>query len=180
MRRAKDGDERALAALCERHAPRVQRLTRHLLGDGEDARDAAQEALAKLCVRLRQFRGDSQFATWLHRLVVNTCRDVAERQRRRRCEQLPDELRSRVDSDPALDPGRAADLSGLRAELCAGIETLPPAQARVLLLKDALGLSFEEVAALTELPVGTAKSYAHRARARLRARLDAAEPAAAR
>ena len=79
VRRAKDGDRRALAALCERHAPRVEQLSRHLLGDNEDARDAAQESLAKLCTRIRQFRGEARFATWLHRLVVNTCRAVAER-----------------------------------------------------------------------------------------------------
>jgi hypothetical protein len=74
--RAKDGDRQALAALCERHAPRVERLTLHLLRDPEEARDAAQESLAKLCVRIRQFRGESQFSTWLHRLVVNTCNGV--------------------------------------------------------------------------------------------------------
>src|SRR6266545_1000957 len=68
--RAKNGDREALAALCERHAPRVERLAAHLLSDPEDARDAAQEALAKLCVRIRQFRGEAQFTTWLHRLVV--------------------------------------------------------------------------------------------------------------
>src|SRR3989441_9815037 len=75
VRRAKDGDERALATLCERHAPRVEKLAQHLLRDPEDARDAAQESLAKLCVRIKQFRGESQFSTWLHRLVVNTGRD---------------------------------------------------------------------------------------------------------
>jgi hypothetical protein len=57
VKRAKDGDSRALAALCERHAPRVERLAAQVLADPEDARDAAQEALAKLCIRLRQFRG---------------------------------------------------------------------------------------------------------------------------
>jgi RNA polymerase sigma-70 factor (ECF subfamily) len=76
--RAKAGDAVALEALCVRHSPRVERLARHLMRDPEDARDAAQESLAKLCVRLRQFRGEAQFSTWLHRLVVNTCRDVAE------------------------------------------------------------------------------------------------------
>src|ERR671927_403971 len=81
VRRAKDGDALALEALCERHAPRVEKLAAHLLRDREDARDAAQEALAKLCVRLKQFRGESQFSTWLHRLVVNTCRDLAQRRR---------------------------------------------------------------------------------------------------
>src|SRR5439155_1376485 len=80
VKRAKDGDKRALEALCERHAAKVERLAGHLLSDPEDARDAAQEALAKLCVRIGQFRGESQFSTWLHRLVVNTCRDVAARQ----------------------------------------------------------------------------------------------------
>jgi RNA polymerase sigma-70 factor (ECF subfamily) len=171
VRRAKDGDPQALAALCERHAPRVEKLSRHLLGDGEDARDAAQEALAKLCVRIRQFRGEAQFATWLHRLVVNTCRDVAERQSRRRWEPLAEDARAARDGDPA----RAAALSELRAELGVCLAGIPPAQARVVVLKDAFDLSFEEISLSAEMPVGTAKSYAHRARARLRARLGKLE-----
>ena len=68
--------------------PRVNRLAAQLMGDLEEARDAAQESLVKLCTRLRQFRGESQFATWLHRLVVNTCRDRLARQRIRQTEQL--------------------------------------------------------------------------------------------
>src|SRR6184192_4498804 len=110
VRRAKDGDRRALEALCERHAPRVEKLAGHLLRDREDARDAAQESLAKLCVRIRQFRGESQFTTWLHRLVVNTCRDVAERRRARPWEELVEDRR--VSSEP--DPQRAAEASELR------------------------------------------------------------------
>jgi RNA polymerase sigma-70 factor, ECF subfamily len=164
VRRAKDGDELALATLVERHAPRVERLSRHLLGDGEDARDAAQESLAKLCVRLKQFRGQSQFATWLHRLTVNTCRDVAERQRRRRHEPLDDDARASSDADPA----REAGLTELRAELAHGLSQIPRAQADVVVMKDALDFSFEEIAAAKNMPVGTAKCYAHRGRARLR------------
>ena len=82
--RAKDGDPVALATLCERHAPRVERLAAQVLRDPEDARDAAQEALAKLCVKIGQFRGEAAFSTWLHRLTVNACRDVAQRQLARR------------------------------------------------------------------------------------------------
>jgi RNA polymerase sigma-70 factor (ECF subfamily) len=167
VRRAKDGDRQALAVLCERHAPKVERLSRHLLGDGEDARDAAQEALAKLCTRIRQFRGDAQFATWLHRLTVNTCRDVADRQRRRRWEPLIEDRRVAADGDPA----RAAALSELRAELGTCLAGISEAQAQVVVLKDAFELSFDEVSSATDLPVGTAKCYAHRARKRLRARL---------
>jgi RNA polymerase sigma-70 factor, ECF subfamily len=171
VRRAKDGDPKALAALCERHAPRVQRLARHLLGDGEDARDASQEALAKLCVRIRQFRGEAQFPTWLHRLVVNTCKDVAARQRARRWVPLEDDTRAAVDHDPVHE----AALTELRGELRGCLEGISPEQARVVVLKDAVGLSFEEISEREGMPVGTAKCYAHRARARLRARLEALE-----
>jgi len=107
VKRAKDGDKRALEALCERHAAKVERLAGHLLADPEDARDAAQEALAKLCVRIGQFRGESQFSTWLHRLVVNTCRDVGARQRVRRCEPLHEDDRVADDADPAREAGLA-------------------------------------------------------------------------
>jgi RNA polymerase sigma-70 factor (ECF subfamily) len=169
VKRAKDGDRRALEALCERHAPRVERLARHLLSEPEDARDAAQEALAKLCVRLKQFRGESQFSTWLHRLTVNTCRDVADRQRLRACEPLRDDPRRDADGDPA----RSADLADLRADLGSCLAGLPPAQARVVVLKDAYGFSFEEISSAAGMPVGTAKCYAHRARSRLRASLEA-------
>jgi RNA polymerase sigma-70 factor (ECF subfamily) len=168
VRRAKDGDSRALAALCERHAPRVERLAAHLLADPEDARDAAQEALAKLCVRLPQFRGESQFGTWLHRLVVNTCLDVADRQRVRRWEPLLEDERLAADGDPS----RAAALAELRDELGAGLAEISPEQARVVVLKDALGYSFAEISARSGMPIGTAKCYAHRARAGLRARLS--------
>jgi RNA polymerase sigma-70 factor (ECF subfamily) len=169
VRRAKDGDAASLATLAERHAPRVESLARHLLGDGEDARDAAQEALAKLCVRVGQFRGDSQFSTWLHRLTVNTCKDVAERQARRRCEPLEDDRRLASD---AGDPHHAAARAELRGELAEELAGIAAAQARVLVLKDGFDFSFEEIAVAADMPVGTAKCYAHRARARLRERFE--------
>ncbi len=166
--RAKAGDRTALATLCERHAPRVERLAAHLLDDPEDARDAAQESLAKLCVRLRQFRGEARFTTWLHRLVVNTCRDVAEGRRARRCEPLAEDARVAVDADPA----RAAALAELRSELSTELQAISAQQARVVVLKDAFEWSFVEIASSTGIPVGTAKCYAHRARNSLRDRLS--------
>lgn len=171
--RAKDGDRLALEALCARHAPKVERLTRRLLHDPEDAGDAAQEALAKLCVRLDQFRGDSQFSTWLHRLVVNTCRDAAERRKVRVHEPLGDDLSSGPDDDPL----RAAGISELRRELCDSLADVSPQQAQIVLLKDALGYSFEEIAEAAGMPVGTAKCHAHRGRNRLRERLEEREVA---
>jgi RNA polymerase sigma-70 factor, ECF subfamily len=164
--RAKDGDARALEALLARHTPKVERLARHFLRDPEDARDATQEALAKVCQRLPQFRGGSQFSTWLHRIVVNTCLDAAERRKARSHEPLTELLPS--DDDPA----RSAGLSELRRELCDALAGVSPRQAQVVLLKDALGYSFEEIAEAAGIPVGTAKCHAHRGRARLSERLE--------
>jgi RNA polymerase sigma-70 factor (ECF subfamily) len=168
VKRAKDGDARALEALCERHAPRVEKLAAHMLRDPEDARDAAQDALAKLCRNIKQFRGESQFSTWLHRLTINACRDVANCQRARACEPLLEDRRAATDADPAGEADRAV----LRSELHRSLSELPPEQARVVVLKDALGLSFEEISAASGMPVGTAKCYAHRGRNRLRDKLS--------
>ena len=166
VQRAKDGDQQALAALLTRHASKVERLARQVLRDPDDASDAAQEALAKVCVRLKQFRGGSQFSTWLHRLVINTCLDAAERRKARVHEPLGEHLQS--GDDPARDAGN----SELRRELCIALADVSPEQAQVVLLKDALGYSFEEIASAAGMPVGTAKCHAHRGRARLSERLE--------
>jgi RNA polymerase sigma-70 factor (ECF subfamily) len=167
--RARSGDRKALDALVERHAPRVNRLAGQLLEDFEEARDAAQESLVKLCTRLRQFRGDAQFATWLHRLVVNTCRDRMAWQRVRRTEPLPlDEMAGADDGDLT----RIALLGDLRRDVADALAKLSRDQRIVVVLRDSFGLSYEEIARIARMPVGTAKCYVHRARARLRARLE--------
>jgi RNA polymerase sigma-70 factor, ECF subfamily len=167
--RARNGDRKALETLVERHSPRVNRLAAQLLEDLEEARDAAQESLVKLCTRLRQFRGDAQFTTWLHRLVVNTCRDRMAWQRVRRTEPLP------VDDSPGADDGdltRIALLGDLRRDVAEALSKLSRNQRIAVVLRDSFGLSYEEIARVARMPVGTAKCYVHRARARLRARLE--------
>ena len=171
VRRAKDGDKFALAALCERHADRVNRIALHVLRDPEDAHDAAQESLVKLVQRVGQFRGQSQFSTWLHRLTVNTCKDVAQARwaAQRRTEPLLEDMRVASDADPA----RELAASETRRELGRCLAELPAAQATVVTLKDAFDVSFDDISAATGLPVGTAKSYAHRGRNALAEQLSA-------
>jgi RNA polymerase sigma-70 factor (ECF subfamily) len=169
--RARSGDKRALETLVERHAPRVNRLAAHLLGDFEEARDAAQESLVKLCTRLRQFRGDAQFGTWLHRLVVNTCRDRMAWQRVRRTEPLLLDEAANGDGGEG-DPARLALLGDLRRDVADALAKLSRDQRIAVVLRDSFGLSYEEIARVARMPVGTAKCYVHRARSRLRARLE--------
>jgi RNA polymerase sigma-70 factor (ECF subfamily) len=167
--RAKDGDRRALEALVERHAAGVRRLTSYLLADTQDAEDAAQEALAKLCTRIGQFRGEARFQTWLHSLVANTCRDMADRQRRRRHQPL-----EAVAEAPAEEvPEDVALQREQRAHLRECMERLSRDQRQVLVMKDVLQLSYEQIADAMSMPVGTVKCHAHRGRLRMR---DAMEP----
>lgn len=170
MRRAKDGDGRALEALCARHAPRIERTARHFLSNPEDALDATQDTLARVCLKLGQFRGESAFTTWLHRLTINACRDHAQRRLSRPTVPFEEDMRACPDNGPA----RCAELTELRTELRHGLAAIPDEQARVLVLKDGFGLSFEEISTASGMPVGTAKCYAHRGRAGMRAHLEGA------
>jgi RNA polymerase sigma-70 factor, ECF subfamily len=167
--KAKAGDRPALDVLVERHAPRVNRLASQLMGDFEDARDATQESLVKLCTRLRQFRGDAQFATWLHRLVVNTCRDLQERKRTRPTEPLPDVDMIAGDGDDPIGAGLMGDL---RRDLAEGLSRLSADQRAVVVLRDVFDFPYEDIARVARMPVGTAKCYVHRGRERLRAGLE--------
>ena len=171
--KARAGDTAALHALVERHGPRVQRLAGQLMSDFEDARDAAQESLVKLCTKIRQFRGDAQFATWLHRLVVNTCSDFHARKRVRIAEPLLDDSRAAGDDS---DPASRALISDLRRDLVDGLSRLSLDQRRAVVLRDALDLPYDEVARRASMPVGTAKSYVHRGRRALRTRLESRGP----
>jgi RNA polymerase sigma-70 factor (ECF subfamily) len=166
--RAKDGDRRALAALVERHEPRVRRLAAYLLDNPQDAEDAAQEALAKVLTRIDQFRGEARFATWLYSLVTNTCRDLGERQRRRRHQPL--EIAPETVS--AEGPYDLACQREQRAELARELGGLSDDQRHVMVMKDVLALSYEEIAEVLDMPVGTVKCHAHRGRARMRRLLD--------
>jgi len=166
--RAKDGDRRALATLVERHEPRVRRLAAYLLDDPQDAEDAAQEALAKVLTRIDQFRGEARFATWLYSLVTNTCRDLGERQRRRRhqpLESAPEVVSAEGPHDLACQRER-------RAELAREMGGLSDDQRHVMVMKDVLALSYEEISEVLDMPVGTVKCHAHRGRARMRSVLD--------
>jgi RNA polymerase sigma-70 factor (ECF subfamily) len=169
VRKATSGDGQALDVLVTRYTPRVNRLAAQLFEDLEEARDAAQESLVKLCTRLRQFRGEAQFATWLHRLVVNTCRDRMASQRVRRTEPLLFEEQA---VDEASDPSTLAALADLRRDVAEALARLSPKQRAAVILKDSFGLPYADVARLASIPVGTAKCYVHRARARVKAHLE--------
>lgn len=161
--RSRDGDAAALDVLVARHAPAISRLARRLVRDPEDARDAAQEALARVVTQLDSFRGDSSFATWVHRVAVNACLDHGRRISRLRASEVTDGAPHERGSSPPPDAAGAELSPALRESLAA----LSDGQRGAVVLKDALSLPYDEVADLLALPVGTVKSHAHRGRRRL-------------
>ena len=171
--RAKDGDPGAVDVLVNRHESRVRRLAQSLIADPDDAQDAAQEALARLVDRIGSYRGDAAFSTWLHRLTVNVCTDVGRRLSRRRRSEHPEQ-------DDGVFEGEEGghrsvhDLAlarSLAPALRRALAALPDRQRTVVVLKDVLSYSYEEIAERLELPVGTVKSHAHRGRRLLAERL---------
>jgi RNA polymerase sigma-70 factor (ECF subfamily) len=169
VRRAQRNERGAFDLLVLKYQHKVIKLVARLLRDPSEAEDVAQEAFVKAYRALGSFRGDSAFYTWLYRIAVNTARNaIASRQRRpldyeaelSESEQL--NLASRLrDSDT---PEATALSEEIRVTVNEAIEQLPEDLRTAIVLREVEGLSYEEIAAAMDCPVGTVRSRIFRAR----------------
>jgi RNA polymerase sigma factor (sigma-70 family) len=167
VRAAADGDMGAFEVLYRRHVRRVFGVIWRICG-GQEARaeDLTQEAFVRAWQALPSFRHESAFATWLHRLAVNTAlMDLRSRSGGE----------SRETDEGALAYHACTDTAGQRTALTMDLEravaTLPPRARAVLVLHDVEGWKHEEIARELGMAVGSSKAQLHRARNLLRARL---------
>jgi RNA polymerase sigma-70 factor (ECF subfamily) len=175
--RAQAGDARAFEVLVNRHGPRVYNLALRLVRDPEEAEDLAQEALVRAWRALGGYRGEARFGTWLYRIVTRVCYDRMPRLAADLA-ALGDEAEEMLRlADPAPEPAALALASDLAAQLHAAMDGLPPGFRLLLALRHLQELSYADIAAVTGLPEGTVKSGLSRARAQLRAALEADPPA---
>ncbi len=177
IRRFRAGDRQAFATLVARHERRVYNLALRMLGREEDARDATQEAFLAALRRLPSFRGEAAFTTWLHRVTVNACYDLLRRQARAPL------LRSHPDEpteEPAPPGPHVDDAAAAAVDVQRALLAVPPEYRAVLVLHDVQDRSYEEVAAILQVPVGTVKSRLHRARVALARALEGRERPGAR
>lgn len=156
VRRFVGGDSAAFTELARRHEARVYSLAYRLLGNHEDARDAAQETFVALLSKLRGFRGESAFTTWLYRVTTNACYDALRRKRR-----LPTPVETLPEGPQGPDP---ADAAATGVDVQRALTRVPEEFRAVLILHDIDGLPHEEIAAALEIPIGTVKSRLHRGR----------------
>jgi RNA polymerase sigma-70 factor, ECF subfamily len=175
VRRAALGDHAAFEALMLRYQRQVQGTALRLLGNPDDARDAAQEVFLKLHRYLRTLDPGRPVGAWLYRVTINACHDL--RRKRRRRELLHVGL-DRVDDDPAgavrgdIDE-RIASSQEWRL-LQSALETLSEKERAAIVLRDVEGLETHEVARILGISEVTVRSHVSRARVRLRREIDRA------
>src|SRR3954452_20970470 len=156
------GDREAFGELVARHRDRLWRVALRTLGDPEDAADAVQDALVSAYRSAASFRGDAAVTTWLHRITVNACIDLARRRASRPTTVLTeDNLR---EADSAAGDFDAADAA---TSVMAALRRLPVDQAAAVVIVDVEGFSVREAAEILGAPEGTVKSRCARGRARL-------------
>ena len=165
IQRILDGDAEAYSRLVDRHYDRCARVAQRIVGNREDAEEALQDAFVRAYRALGEYEDRERFAAWLTRIVVNQCRTVLARARRREAlfvDVAPD----------ALDAvfGEAPD-DGRWPELELALLQLPPDQREAVVLRYADDLTYEEMARITGAGESALKMRVQRAFARLRALL---------
>lgn len=167
--RAARGDRSALERLLRRIDGRVLDLAHRLTGDADVAKDLRQQALIRVCRGLVDFAGRADFETWVHRIVVNLCRDHLRSQSamRRRTERHG----FLVGASAAPSTHDETERMELGQRVATAVGALPDEEREALVLHHYQGLSFPEIARVLEVPETTLKSRFARALERLATRL---------
>ena len=180
VRRSRDGDRAAFDVLVRTHYTLAFNISFRVLGDSELAADATQAAFLRAYRAMPRFRQDATFSTWLYRIVTNVCLDFL-RQRERGAQSLT--VRD-DDDEPSLeemdipdargDPSEAAERRERQEVVQEALMRLNPDHRVVLIMFDLNGQSYEEMAEVLAVPLGTVKSRLNRARHARKEELGAA------
>ena len=173
VRRVLEGDREAYELLVLKYQERIFRLIQRLLGRREEVEDLAQEVFLRAYRSLGSFKGESSFYTWLYKIALNTCRNYY-RSIGRRPEGSVVDGESIIESMEASNP--SPEREAMRLELWEAVkgslDELPPEQREAVVLCDLEGLSYEEMATVIGIPVGTVRSRVFRGRRALQRRLS--------
>lgn len=188
VERAKTGDRTAFEMLVVKYQRRIERLIGRMVRDVDIVPDIAQETFIRAYRALPQFRGESAFYTWLYRIAVNTAKKTLMEMKRdpivteaARAGRDDDDERPPPDTEPsdAATPDAVLASKQIAAAVNFAVEALSEELRQAITLREIEGLSYEEIAALMNCPIGTVRSRIFRAReaiaARLRPLLDTRE-----
>jgi RNA polymerase sigma-70 factor (ECF subfamily) len=165
--RASRGDVEAFSQLVRTHSDLVYRVALRILG-AEDAQDASQEVWIQVWRKLKNFRGESEFSTWLYRITVNTCLSAYRKETRRESRELWEEFPQLPETTAGeADPETSALDQERREEIGEALQHVRDEHRTAMVLRHMEGLSYGEIAEILEVPRGTAKGWASRGRAEL-------------
>lgn len=175
--RCLSGETDAFGELVSRYEDRLYGTLVHMIGSTHEARDVAQEAFVQAFQKLKTFRQESAFYSWLFRIAYN--RAISRHRRRRTGTASVDALRETTgteptDDRPESDPAHNLYTAERQALVASALAELAEEYRTVIILREMEGLSYEEIAELVDCPVGTVRSRIHRARSELREKLTRA------
>ncbi|BBO36336.1 RNA polymerase sigma factor [Lacipirellula parvula] len=168
---ARAGDRAAFGDLVGRYQERLFNTMLRIAGTREDAADAVQDAFVQAYLKLDAFRGDSQFFTWLYRIAMN---QALTRRRRARPMASIDAAKEGAGEEPMDEtaaPGEQMLVDERAEQVHTALAELGDQHRKILVLREMEGCSYEAIAEILELPVGTVRSRLFRARLQLRDRL---------
>ena len=156
------GDPVAERALYDAHVDRVYRLAYRMAGDGDLARDFAQDTFIRVFDRIDQFRGEAALATWVRAIAMTVILNGLRRVKRLREREVD------LDAGAGVSAGARVAEPDLKERLRHAIDALPEKYRAVFVMHDVEGYTHEEIGQVLRMPSGTAKSLLSRARAKLR------------
>lgn len=174
IERIKQGDLSAFDELIARYEKQVYSFAYRMAQNYDDANDIASEAFIKVFQAINKFRGESNFSTWVFRIVTNTYLDKKKRSKAHlnvaidEYVELDESSVAKQFEDPAPDPLEMMEESERKDIILDAINQLPDYQRIIIDLFHLQGLSYEEIAEVVSLPIGTVKSRLNRARLVLR------------
>lgn len=174
---ALDGSEAAFGALIDRYKDRLFRLLGRYCRDQIECEDLAQEVFLKVFRKLHTFQQESAFYTWLYRIAVNAATDHLSRSSYRRLRLVEDDTMLDTGSrDEATSPAAPLMKAELAAVTRAIVDALPEKYRTILVLREFEDLSYNEIAAVLQIQLGTVESRLFRARQRFKEQLERLHP----
>jgi len=181
VRAVQDGDMAAFDQLVIKHKDKLFNMVYWLLGDYQETNDCAQEIFIRVFKSIKKFRFQSSFSTWLYRIAINTCKNrrksSAYRWKKRTIslenpENPKQDNRSYEIQNGSPSPENRLEKKERIMLIRKAINALPQEQNRVIVMRDIQGLSYQEIADITGLNLGTVKSRLARARLELKNKLN--------
>ena len=169
--RFKDGEQDAFCELFDAHQSRVIHMALQILRNEQLALDAAQDVFLRAYEVLPKWRGDARFSTWLYRTALNVCYE------RNRAEEKQRKILGRYPSDDVFPSPEVGAISAeIMSRIGRAVESLPPRQREIFILKQYEGMLFVEIASLLDITDGSAKASYHKAVLALRMHLKDLAP----